>query len=412
VHFLHIKSSHEHAIPLLLLPSFPIPNLSPLLAPLFKSLTEPSLSTSQPFHLVVPSIPGLGFSDPLQSDENLLAQTAEIFNIIMTQRLGYEFYLTTSTGSGRASPAGIDYHLARLISENYPEHCLGAQLIEPLVQRPSLGSFWAWTKFTVAKFFHASIFGYTTEDFHSLRENANSSAQDTSVTERSPLLAHGDSHLSKYRKPAGFGVVGTLGLREPNTLSYALCDSPVGLLSLVCSALRRASPNHTLNSEEIIDITQMAWLPGPEAGMRFWSCAVEEVKTFEKQQLQHHQHGSKRRRGKARVAVTVFSDTDGSEEGYVCPAWVQGRFEVVHTQRVIGRAGLIAYEYADVVVDGVRGLARGVDAVDGRLKLARLEGVVVGGEANGDEEHVSDESFVQWDTESPSTVVGGTAELS
>jgi len=386
IHFLHIKSPHSHAIPLLFLPSFPIPNLSPLLAPLYKPLTEPDDSLSQPFHLIVPSLPGLGFSDALKSDEKLLEQTAEIFDILM-RRLGYEFYLTSSTGSGRASPAGIDYHLARLMGEKHSSSCLGTHLLEPRVDKPKLGS-WAWTKFTVAKFFHASLFGYTASDFHALRESETTVARQETSGERLPLLAN--------RKSIGFGVVGTLGLREPNTISYALCDSPVGLLSLVCSALRRASPQHTLNSEEIIDITQMAWLPGPEAGLRFWSCAVEEVKNLKLE---------RRPKKKAKVAVTVFDDGDG--DGYVCPAWVGQKFDVLATQRVEGKPGLLSYERSDVIVTGVRNLATAVQAIDGRLNLADLDKVVVG---NGSQTPIrtavaGEESFVEWEEDSPNTVV-------
>lgn len=193
-----------------------------------------------------------------------------------------------------------------------------------------------------------------------------------------------------------------LGLREPNTLAYALCDSPVGLLSLVCSALRKISPEHTLNSEEIIDVTQLAWLPGPEAGMRFWSEAAEEVKT-----LSYSYKGGKKgeNNGKRKVAITVFEE---EENGYVCPAWMAGEAEVVWSQRVKGRAGLVAFERAEVVVEGVRELARGVKNVDGRLRLSGLESVVVGtGNVTTiiEEEHEDREELGQWEVESPDTVV-------
>jgi len=329
-------------------------------------------------------LPGLGFSDALKSDEKLLEQTAEVFDVLM-RRLGYEFYLTSSTGSGRASPAGIDYHLARLMGEKHSNHCLGTHLIEPRVEKPKLGS-WAWTKFAIAKFFHASLFGYTVSDFHALRVNETTGSKRVTVDGRMPLLSN--------RKNVGFGVVGTLGLREPNTISYALCDSPVGLLSLVCSALRRASPQHTLNSEEIIDITQMAWLPGPEAGLRYWSCAVEEIRRMESE---------KKSSRKARVAVTVFGEAEG--EGYVCPAWVGQKFEILATQRVEGKPGLLSYERPEVVVQGLRNLAQAVRAVDERLSLAGLDQVVVSNGSQTPIRAVTQEPFGDWEVESPDTVV-------
>jgi hypothetical protein len=140
----------------------------------------------------------------------------------------------------------------------------------------------------------------------------------------------------------------------------------------------------------------MTWLPGPEAGLRFWSCAVEEVKSLEVE---------KKLKKKARVAVTVFDDGEG--DGYVCPAWVSQRFDVLTTQRVEGKSGLLSYDRADVIVSGARDLVRAVQAVDGRLKLAGLEEVVVG---NGSQTPIravvaGEESFVEWEEESPNTVV-------
>jgi hypothetical protein len=101
----------------------------------------------------------------------MLVSTAEVFNTLML-RLGYEFYLASGTGSGNGSPACIDYHLARLVGELFPENCLGVHLISPPLEQPRLRSEpWMWMKFVVAKFFHAPIFGYEAEDFAALRES-------------------------------------------------------------------------------------------------------------------------------------------------------------------------------------------------------------------------------------------------
>ncbi|PMD52871.1 alpha/beta-hydrolase, partial [Hyaloscypha bicolor E] len=318
IHFLHIKSPHKHAVPLLLLPAFPLTNLS--LTPLFAPLTHPKSPTStQPFHLVVPSIPGLGFSDAFQCENGLLEKTAEVFDTLM-RRLGYEFYIATATGSGRESPSEIDYHLAGIVGEKFPGSCLGVHLLEPCVERPRFGrETWGWAKFALARFFHMSLFGYQEADWVALREMGTA---------------------------GGYGAVGMVGLREPNTFAYALCDSPVGLLSLVCSAMRRKSPQHSLTRPEIIDVTQLAWLPGPEGAARFWAAAVKEVGVLEKQ---------KRTRG--RVAVTVFG-SDGVDGDYVCPAWANAKHDVVFAQRAAGKSGLSPWERTDVLIAGIRGLAR------------------------------------------------------
>jgi len=178
-----------------------------------------------------------------------------------------------------------------------------------------------------------------------------------------------EAPLLNRMEAIGYGVVGIVGLREPNTFAYALCDSPVGLLSLVCSALRRKSPKHQLSKTEVIDVTQLAWLPGPEAGFRFWTAAIKEAGLLEKEKSV-----------RSRVAVTVFGADGLDSEGYTCPAWASRNHDVVFAQRATGRAGLLAWERPDVLIAGIRGLAKAIGAVDGRLKAKPLEEVVVLGE--------------------------------
>ena len=391
---MHMRSSHPNAIPLLLIPSFPLTNLS-LRPSLWKPLLEPNVE-GQAFDIIVPSIPGLGFSDAFTTTGNILSETARIFDALM-KRLGYEFYLASSTGSGNDSPAEIDYHLARLLGENFPDSCLGVSLLAPPLQAPTLSKDpLGWMKFGVAKFFHASIFGYQAVDFAALRES-----EKVGRKTKGRWRSEDDVPALARVKGSGYGAVGMLGLREPNTLAYALCDSPVGLLSLVTSVLRRRNPSHALEKEEVIDVAQLAWLPGPEAGMRFWSAAISEVEEMRVVE------GAK----SAKVAVTVFG-VDGADEGYMCPAWGEGRHEVVFSQRVSGRPGLVAWERGDVVIEGVRGLASAMMKMDSRLRVEELERVIIGESAEAailehveDEADVEDEHGLQLEVESPDTVV-------
>jgi hypothetical protein len=336
----------------------------------------------------------------------MLEETAEIFDTLM-KRLGYEFYLASSTGSGVDSPAHIDYHLARLMGDKFPDSCLGVHVLGPPLQKPSLAtSPLQYLKFGFARFFHAPLFGYAAEDFAALRESVKAAKKDKGI-----LRSQEHTPVPARAKGSVYGVVGMVGLREPNTLSYALCDSPVGLLSLVSSVLKRRNPAHKLEKEDIIDVTQLAWLPGPEAAMRFWAGAVSEV---EEMQV------AKARGKRSKVAVTVFGADGVGEEEYACPAWGEGRHEVVFSQRVNGRAGLVAWEREDVIIAGVRGLASAVAKVDQRLRLGELEEVVVGdnaedaiveevevqaeGELEVGDEH-GNEHGMQLDVESPDTVV-------
>ncbi|KAK0117825.1 hypothetical protein ONS95_012149 [Cadophora gregata] len=411
IHFLHIKSPHKHALPLLLIPTFPLTNLS--LTPLFTPLTSPTSPTStQPFTLIVPSLPGLGFSDSFSSSKtssSSLENTAALCDALM-KRLGYSYYLASATGSGVDSPAGIDYHLLRILGERYRESCLGVHVVEPCVKAPTLKEQpAAWMRFAVAKFFHAKMFGYEEADFLALRaeegrlreqrENSDSkfgSRQRYSRTvadEESPLLQAG-RRTGQKRSGPGHRAIGILGLREPNTFAYALCDSPVGLLSLVLSALRRRSPNHMLTHTEIIDVTQLAWLPGPEAGARFWAVALEEVEGWEKGSLDcdaedddpeavdgkrnaERKQAGRKRKSKSNVAMTVFSSDSCDGPSYICPAWAAPHHTVLFSQRVAGRPGIAVWERVDVLVEGIRGLAREVERVDPRIRVRPLEEIVV-----------------------------------
>jgi hypothetical protein len=337
----------------------------------------------------------LGFSDAFQYEDGLLEKTAEVFDTLM-RRLGYEFYIASATGAGRESPSGIDYHLARMIGERFPGSCLGVHLVEPCVERPGIGrETLEWAKFLMARFFHASIFGYEESDWHALRESAKLSEQ----TGQGLRLNDEERLLLRVGSAGGYGAVGMVGLREPNTFAYALCDSPVGLLSLVCSALRKKSPEHRLSSAQIIDVTQLAWLPGPEGATRFWASAVKEVEGLEKQQ-----------RTRRRVAVTVFG-SDGGDAYYICPAWANAKHDVVFAQRATGKAGLSPWERTDVLVAGIRGLAREVELLDGRLKVKPLDQVISAEEETilEEAEEVEDAQEgghgMQLDIESPDTVV-------
>jgi hypothetical protein len=361
--------------------------LQPLFAPL---LDPPSPTSSQPFHLVVPNVPGLGFSDAFQTDveDGVVRNTAAVFDMLM-KRLGYVFYLASATGSGRQSVAGLDYHLLRVLGEEFRGCCLGVHLIEPCVEIPRIGKDpLAWMKFAVARFLHAPIFGYEQVDLDALRETARRKERlraERANGEERPLLSGG----------GGYGALGAIGLRQPNTFSYALCDSPVGLLSLVCSALKRRSQDHQLSNADIVDLTQLAWLPGPEAGMRFSTAAAKELQVVRK-----------RKKPKSRVAITVFG-ADGSNDEYVCPTWANRNHEVLFAQRARGKVGLAIWERTDVLVDGIRGLAKAIDGVYGRPKIMALEEVVVADEEAVMEEPERDESLhgLQLDVESPDTVV-------
>ncbi|KAK5662792.1 hypothetical protein OQA88_6201 [Cercophora sp. LCS_1] len=335
VHFLHIPSPHVSARPLLLLPPFPFTNLS--LIHLIQPLVSDPL---QPFHLVIPSLPGLGFSDALPAPftASPIPPTAALFNALML-RLNYPRYIATTTVPGTAvlDTTNIDWRLIRHLATNHSTSCVAANLISPPLSAPDMRSApWEWTKWTVANFFRAGILGYDDDDFVALeRDTGNRWIPDA------PL---------KKEWKAGLGRVG-----EPGALGYALCDSPVGMLVYVLRALRLlgmtgklGEENGFWSRERVITMTLLAWLPGPEHVLRLWAgCERWEEERGETAT------------SRPRVGVTVFG-VDGPGDGYSCPNWANTEFEVLCTQRVKGGAkkGLLAFERPEVVLEGVRALAK------------------------------------------------------
>ncbi|MFD5178051.1 epoxide hydrolase family protein [Nocardia sp. NPDC058379] len=106
-HIVHVRSANPQATPLLLSHGWPgsfieYQRLIPLL--------------TDEFHLVVPSLPGFGFSTPLSGTGWELARTTEAYAEIMT-RLGYERFAAHGTDIG----SGVIGRLAAL----HPERVIG-----------------------------------------------------------------------------------------------------------------------------------------------------------------------------------------------------------------------------------------------------------------------------------------------
>lgn len=266
----------------------------------------------------------MGFSDALPNNTPVISSTADILNSLMG-RLSYPYYLATNASSGSASPAEIDFKLVDYLATNYPGSCLGAHFISPPLEQPKLReSPVEWAKWSIASLFQAPILGYRSEDFSALERNGNVRSSKKAPT------------------PAQFGL-NQLGLREPNTLAYALCDSPTGLLVFVLKSLRLLGSKKEFTSTEIINFTELAWLPGPESSMRFWAHCVR------------HPEVEKKATSRPRIGITVFlgdnqsTDTaaeigandsvqDDAKDHYTCPSWANAKYNVVYSNRATGKS--------------------------------------------------------------------------
>lgn len=90
VHFVHIRSEHPEAIPLLMLHGWPGNFVDYL--PVIDQLTQASdAEQSQTFDLIIPSLPGFGFSTPLADPGMTPAKMATVLIELMSA-LGYSRY--------------------------------------------------------------------------------------------------------------------------------------------------------------------------------------------------------------------------------------------------------------------------------------------------------------------------------
>ncbi|RSD09126.1 epoxide hydrolase [Amycolatopsis eburnea] len=114
IHFLHVRSPRADAVPLLLTHGYPssFTEFLDVIGP----LTEDGPDA---FHVVVPSVPGFGFSTPLSGPGWELAQTTDAFAELMT-RLGYDRFAAQGGDIG----AGVTGRLAAL----YPERVIGTHV--------------------------------------------------------------------------------------------------------------------------------------------------------------------------------------------------------------------------------------------------------------------------------------------
>jgi len=189
VHFIHEKSPHESALPLIITHGWPgsIFEFYKIIGPLTRP-EEHGGRVEDAFHLVCPSMPGYGFSSPPTEpgfDIRAVART----NIALMERLGYARYGAQGGDWGSLATAWT----ARLA----PEHVAGIHLNMPLGRKPG------------------------------------DPAKAARVTEEE------QKRLEQARKfrDVETGYQAIQGTR-PQTLGYALNDSPAGLAGWIVEKFR------------------------------------------------------------------------------------------------------------------------------------------------------------------------------
>ncbi|GAA0987176.1 epoxide hydrolase [Acrocarpospora macrocephala] len=124
IHFLHVRSTEPGALPLVLTHGWP--NSFVEFTDLIGRLTDPSAhgaDPSQAFHVVVPSVPGFGFSAPPRGTGWTATRVARLWAELM-RRLGYDRYGTQGGDFG----AYVAPELARAA----PDQVVGVYVVSGL----------------------------------------------------------------------------------------------------------------------------------------------------------------------------------------------------------------------------------------------------------------------------------------
>src|SRR5881227_780312 len=228
IHFIHVKSQHENALPLIMTHGWPgsVIELLEVIGP----LTDPTAhggEAEDAFHLVLPSVPGYGFSgEPTEvgwGPDRVARAWAELM-----QRLGYTRYVAQGGDVGAV--------ITDAMGRQAPEGLLGIHL-------------------------NVLIAGLEDLPAESEQERAAHDALSTFTTD-------------------GFGYFSEQTTR-PQTIGYSLLDSPVALAAWmldhdtdgyykISRAFVDGEPVGNLTRDNIVDDITLYWLTGTGASAARW----------------------------------------------------------------------------------------------------------------------------------------------
>jgi len=206
IHFVHVPSPNPEATPLLLAHTYP-GSFTEFL-PLVDGLTAD-------FHLVIPSMPGFGFSTPVVDGDWTMARVARAYDVLM-RRLGYDSYGVHGSDGG----AMVGRELAILD----PDGFRGAHVLQ--------------------------LFSFPSGD--------PSEFESFGPKEYAAL-----EHMQWFQSVGGYNA---MNASRPQTVAAGLSDSPVGQLAY--SELFESFGNGTslVTPDQVLEQVTLYWLTNTSAG--------------------------------------------------------------------------------------------------------------------------------------------------
>jgi pimeloyl-ACP methyl ester carboxylesterase len=308
IHFIHVRSKHDDALPLIVTHGWPGSVIEQM--KIIDPLTNPTAhgaSASEAFHLVIPSIPGYGYSGKPTTPGWDAPHIARTWGVLM-KRLGYTKYVAQ----------GGDW---------------GAVITEQMaVQAPP-----------ELLAIHCNMPGAIPNDIHAAAFAGMPAPPGLSADEKACY----EELLFVFSK--GIGYAFQMGLR-PQTL-YGIADSPIGLAGYLLDHDARsyrliagafAGKPSGISRDDFLDNVTLTWLTntGVSSGRLYWE---NKLGFFNAKGVN------------IPVAVTVFPD-----ELYPTPrSWAEQAFpKLMHYNRVDRGGHFAAWEQPEILSREVRAAFR------------------------------------------------------
>lgn len=230
IHFLHCRSPHPEALPLIISHGWPGSILE--FRHIIDALVDPVAhggKAADAFHLVIPSLPGYGFSGKPQRTGTSVETIGRMWGELMA-RLGYSRYVAQGGDWGSM--------ITQSIGQTETQHCAGIHVTMPIVSPDP-------------------------ETMNDL------TPQEQAALESMTFYAQWDSGYSKQQST------------RPQTLGYGLADSPVGQMAWImekfqawtdCEENGVKHPENVINRDELLDNVMIYWLnnAGASSARLYW----------------------------------------------------------------------------------------------------------------------------------------------
>ncbi|RGE18830.1 epoxide hydrolase family protein [Leucobacter sp. wl10] len=245
VHFIHVPSKEKDATPLLLGHSYPGSFIDFL--DMIGPLTDPVAhggKAEDAFSIVLPSIPGMGFSTPVNGRGWTMRRVAETFDKLM-RRLGYDSYGAHGSDSGAI--------IARELGVLEPKGFLGLHVLQ--------------------------LFSFP-------------SGEPSEFEKLTPKDYQGLEHMKWFQSVGGYNQINA---SRPQTVAVGIADSPVG--QLAWSELFNNFGNGTslVSRDQILAQVSLYWFTNTQA-------------TAGRYHFEEARAGADAAVNRSRTGVAVFAD--------------------------------------------------------------------------------------------------------